>query len=75
MKLQVVIISALVAVTVAAPAGPPAPYGPPPAKYAPEKLPPQPFAYQYGVHDDYSGASFEKNENQDASGNLAGSYR
>merc|ERR1711862_2427 len=28
-----------------------------------------------GVHDDYSGASFEKNENQDASGNLAGSYR
>merc|ERR1712141_261959 len=52
--------------TFALPAGPPAPYAPapyaapkpyappPPHKgYAPEKLPPQPFAYQYGVKDDY----------------------
>ena len=57
---------------VAAPAGPPAPYAPPaPAYYAPapykptphykpEKLPPQPFAYTYGVKDEYSGASFDK---------------
>ena len=72
MKLQVVIISALVAVTVAAPAGPPAPYGPPPVKYAPEKLPPQPFAYQYGVKDDYSGASFDKSESQDPNGVVQG---
>ena len=72
MKLQVVIISALVAVTVAAPADPPAPYGPPPAKYAPEKLPPQPFAYQYGVKDDYSGASFDKSESQDPNGVVQG---
>ena len=76
------------AVAAARPDGPPPPYHPAPAPYHPpppapykpapykeEKLPPQPFAYQYGVHDDYSGASFEKNENQDASGNLAGSYR
>merc|ERR1739844_161166 len=65
-------------------AGPPA-YGPPPPAYAPaphpgpykapEKLPPQPFAYQYGVKDDYSGASFDKSESQDAYGVVAGKYR
>ena len=38
--------------------GAPAPYAPHPVK----KLPPQPFAYQYGVKDDYSGASFDKDE-------------
>merc|ERR1712007_192243 len=52
-----------------APAYKPAPYGKPEAK-----LPPQPFAYEYGVKDGYSGADFAKNENQDASGNVAGSY-
>ena len=65
------------------PAGPPpAPYHAPapapyhaPAPYKPvEKLPPQQFAYQYGVKDDYSGANFGKDETQDAYGNVAGSY-
>ena len=76
MNLQVVIFSALVAVTVSAPAGPPAYGPPPPAPYhAPvpvEKLPPQPFAYQYGVKDDYSGASFDKSESQDPNGVVQG---
>merc|ERR1712024_411406 len=40
-----------------------------------EKLPPQPFAYQYGVKDDYSGASFDKSESQNAEGVVAGEYR
>jgi len=56
------------------PDGPPS-YGPPAPYHAPAKLPPQPFGYQYGVADDYSGANYEKSENQDASGNLQGSYR
>lgn len=69
---------ALVAAAAGIPAGPPPlPYGAP-APYAKphpvEKLPPQPFAYEYGVKDGYSGADFAKNENQDASGNVAGSY-
>merc|ERR1719382_449915 len=42
--------------------------------YAPEKLPPQPFAYEYGVADDYSKANFKKTETQDADGNVAGSF-
>merc|ERR1719192_1149041 len=45
-----------------------------PAPYAPEKLPPQPFAYEYGVADDYPKANFKKAESQDASGNVAGSF-
>jgi len=54
---------------------PPAPYKPAP-HYKPEaKLPPQPFAYQYGVKDDYSGASFDKSETQDTYGKVDGSYR
>merc|ERR1711935_1105004 len=71
--LKVVIFSALVAATWAAPVadGPPA-YGPP---HPVEKLPPQPFAYQYGVKDDYSGASFDKSESQSADGTVAGEYR
>ena len=81
--MQAAIIAALFAVAAARPDGPPppaykpAPYAPPPA-YKPhpvEKLPPQPFAYQYGVADDYSGANFEKSETQDNYGNLQGSYR
>ena len=73
---QCVILAALVAAAMAAPRpdGPPA-YGPPAPYHAPAKLPPQPFAYQYGVADDYSGANYEKAENQDANGNLQGSYR
>merc|ERR1711894_866492 len=57
----------------------PSPICPPPKHYAPapykeEKLPPQPFAYQYGVKDDYSGASYTKSETQDAYGVVGGSY-
>ena len=53
-------------------AGPPA-YGAP-APYVEEKLPPQPYAYEYGVADDYSKANFKKSETQDAGGNVAGSF-
>ncbi len=55
------------------------PYSPPsyhqPAPYKEEKLPPQPFAYQYGVKDDYTGTDYDKKEEQDAYGNLNGEYR
>merc|ERR1719507_986612 len=86
---KAIIFSALVAATFALPTPdhpPPAPYGPPPPAYKPapkpyhpapykeEKLPPQPFAYQYGVKDDYSGASYTKSETQDAYGVVGGSY-
>merc|ERR1712018_262159 len=84
---KAIIFSALVAATLALPTpdGPPA-YGPPPPAYKPapykphpapykeEKLPPQPFAYEYGVKDDYSGASYQKSETQDAYGVVGGSY-
>merc|ERR1712080_714381 len=36
--------------------------------------PPQPYAYEYGVNDDYSKANFKKTETQDANGVVAGSY-
>merc|ERR1712106_1295964 len=65
---KVLVAAALFAVTAAAPAGPPA-YGPPV-----EKLAPQPFAYEYGVADDYSKANFKKTETQDANGLVQGSY-
>merc|ERR1712088_993975 len=73
---------ALVAAVAGIPAGPPPPpyhapapaYKPAPHGHPEAKLPPQPFAYEYGVKDGYSGADFAKNENQDASGNVAGSY-
>merc|ERR1712066_575560 len=41
---------------------------------AEEKLPPQPYAYEYGVADDYSKANFKKTETQDANGVVAGSF-
>merc|ERR1711934_1055891 len=77
-----VALCALVAVASAAPRpdhGPPS-YAPAPAYHKPsaykeEKLPPQPYEYKYGVEDSYSGTSFDKGENQDAYGNVAGSYR
>ena len=40
-----------------------------------EKLPPKPFAYQYGVNDDYSGTKFDKAETQDDYGNVKGEYK
>merc|ERR1712226_498169 len=57
---------------------PPA-YGAPPAYHAPaayvEKAePPQPYAYEYGVADDYSKSNFKKTESQGAGGNVAGSF-
>ena len=39
------------------------------------KLPPKPFAYQYGVKDDYSGTTFDKAETQDDYGNVKGEYK
>jgi hypothetical protein len=66
-------------------AGPPA-YGPPvyapaPAPYAPApkykpapepKLPPQPYQFEYGVADQYTGTNFQAVENQDAEGTVVG---
>ena len=79
---QISIILALVAAVSCRPDGPPPPpyHPPPPPAYKPapykpvEKLPPQPFAYEYGVKDDYSGANFAKGESQDANGVVSGSY-
>merc|ERR1739848_543178 len=51
---------------------PPAPYHPAPA-YG-EKGEPAPYAYEYGVADDYSKAQFNAAETADPSGNVAGSY-
>merc|ERR1712184_31631 len=45
-----------------------------PAPYKEEKLPPQPFAYEYGVADDYSKANFKKTESQDGNGAVTGSF-
>merc|ERR1711935_947310 len=73
---KLLIASALIAAASAA--GPPA-YGAPapyhPAQvYKEEKLAPQPYAYEYGVADDYSKANFKKAETQDAEGKVAGSF-
>merc|ERR1712002_606884 len=85
---KAIVFAAVVAVAAARPRadGPPA-YGPPPPapKYAPapykpapykeEKLPPQPFAYEYGVQDEYTGAAFQKAETQNDYGVVEGSYK
>merc|ERR1739838_1270200 len=73
-----------VAAFAALPAGPPA-YGPPPPAYAPApyhpaphaKHPdeaPKPYAFQYGVADDYSGAKFNAQETADGKA-VTGSYQ
>merc|ERR1712027_115672 len=73
------LLAAAALVAVVAADGPPA-YGAPPAyhpapAYKPvETLPPQPFAYEYGVADDYSKANFKKTESQDAEGKVVGSF-
>merc|ERR1712168_723137 len=67
---KIFVASALVATAFAA--GPPAYGAPAPAPI--EKLPPQPYAYEYGVADDYSKANFKKTETQDANGVVAGSF-
>merc|ERR1711922_83155 len=38
------------------------------------EAPPQPFAYEYGVADDYSKANFKKTESQDGNGVVTGSF-
>merc|ERR1719297_326217 len=85
---KVVAFAACLTVVTARPrADGPGPYAPPPPKYAPappkyapapykeEKLPPQPFAYEYGVEDEYSGSAFQKTETQNANGEVEGSYQ
>merc|ERR1712226_1145275 len=52
----------------------PAPYHPAPAPYHEEKLPPQPFAYEYGGADEH-GRHFAKTESQDEYGVVKGEYR
>lgn len=73
--LQFLILCFAVSAVVAMPQGPG--YGPPRPAYGAveEVLPPQPFAYQYGVRDGLSGNDFDKTEVQDAGGNVEGSYR
>ena len=79
--LRIAAFAALVAVAVAAPAGPPAPYHAPAPVYAPAPHPakyvdeaPKPYAFQYGVADDYSGAKFNAQETADGKA-VTGSYQ
>ena len=69
------------------PDGPPA-YGPPPPKYAPapapkykpapkpgykpEEYPPQPYQFEYGVSDQYTGTNSQAVENQNDAGSVVG---
>merc|ERR1712088_880914 len=67
------------ALLVAVMADSPPAYAPAPAYHAApvykeEKLPPQPFAYEYGVADDYSKANFKKTESQDGNGVVTGRF-
>jgi len=39
------------------------------------KASPKPYAFEYGVSDDYSKANFKASETADPSGNVAGSYQ
>ena len=55
--------------------GPPAPAYAPAPKYAPKpkaKLPPQPYQFEYGVADQYTGTNFQAVENEDAEGTVIG---
>jgi hypothetical protein len=64
-KFQIVLSVVLIGTALALPSGgPPPPYGPPPPIYGEVKIPPRPFAYAYGVSDNYSGANFDKKETQ-----------
>lgn len=55
--------------------GPP-PYHPGPVHHDPyAKIPPRPFAYAYGVSDEYAGTNFDKKETQDEYGTVTGEYR
>merc|ERR1719266_2246955 len=61
------LISTLALVAVAS-----AQYAPAPVVKVVKEIP-QPYAYEYGVADDYSKANFRKTETQDAAGNVGGS--
>jgi hypothetical protein len=50
----------------------PAPYK---APHPEAKLPPQPYQFEYGVADQYTGTNFQAVENQDEKGTVIGSYR
>ena len=56
--------AAFVASAAGLPAGPPA-YGPPKAHHGPYDETPKPYAYEYGVKDEYSGAAFAQQETSD----------
>merc|ERR1711981_768462 len=73
---KLLVSAALLAVAVAdnAPAYAPAPAYHAAPVYKEEKLPPQFFAYEYGVADDYSKANFKKTESQDGNGVVTGSF-
>jgi hypothetical protein len=49
---------------------------PPPPAYGGQvvELPPEPYQYQYGVADDYSGARFAASEAADGKAVVSGSY-
>merc|ERR1739848_347828 len=75
--LRFAVFVALVAAVSALLAGPPAPYHAPapaykPAPYVDES--PKPYAFQYGVADDYSGAKFSAQETADGKA-VSGSYQ
>ena len=70
--LRFTIFVALVAAVSAVPVGPPAPYHAPAPGYVDES--PKPYAYQYGVSDDYSGAQFNAQETADGKA-VSGSYQ
>ena len=55
----------------------PAYHAPAPAYHAPAPVypdEPQPYSFEYGVHDDYTGANFNAGETADGAGNVEGSY-
>ena len=62
------------------PAYKPAPYAPPPkphyapAPYKEEKHDPQPYAFEYGVSDQYTGANYKATESQDDAGTVLGKF-
>ena len=68
--LTIVIISALIACACAIPAGPPHHGGP--GYHAPH-YDPRPYAYEYGVKDEYHGVNFGQSEKSDGKA-VHGSY-
>merc|ERR1739848_457438 len=63
---RLTVVCALVACAAAIPAGPPAPYHAPAYGKAPAyDETPKPYAFEYGVADDYSGANFKAAETAD----------